>query len=99
MPDGVLQQIASETELQMVRSLQDVGFSWADRLLFCAKEATYKCWFPMTRRWLGFEDAELEVRSDGTFTSRIVARPTPAAFFEGRWVVRGGYVIASVFVQ
>ena len=99
LPDGILQQIASEAELEMVHSLQAVGFMWADRLLFCAKEATYKCWFPMTRRWLGFEDAEIEVRSDGTFSSRIVVRPTPAAFFEGRWVVRGGYVIASVFMQ
>jgi len=27
--------------------------------LFCAKEATYKAWFPLTKRWLGFEDAHI----------------------------------------
>ncbi len=32
--------------------------SW-DRLLFSAKESVYKTWFPLTGRWLGFEDAEL----------------------------------------
>jgi 4'-phosphopantetheinyl transferase EntD len=30
-----------------------------DRLLFSAKEAVYKSWFPLTRRWLGFEEASV----------------------------------------
>ena len=34
------------------------GLHW-DRILFCAKEATYKAWFPVTKRWLGFEDAHI----------------------------------------
>ena len=34
------------------------GLHW-DRILFCAKEATYKAWFPLTHRWLGFEDAHI----------------------------------------
>ena len=34
------------------------GLHW-DRILFCAKEATYKAWFPLTKRWLGFEDAHI----------------------------------------
>ncbi|QYH19575.1 4'-phosphopantetheinyl transferase superfamily protein [Corynebacterium aquatimens] len=99
LPDGVLAQIARPEELIAVRRMQEAGQEWADRLLFCAKEATYKCWFPMTRRWLGFDEAEIELRTDGTFTSRLMARPTPAPFFEGRWVVRGGYVIASAFLE
>ena len=30
-----------------------------DKILFSAKESVYKAWFPLTGRWLGFEDAEL----------------------------------------
>lgn len=99
LPADVLCQIARPTELAAVRKMQREGHEWADRLLFCAKEATYKCWFPMTRRWLGFDEAEIELRPDGTFTSQLLARPTPAPFFEGRWVVRGGYVLASAFLH
>ena len=64
LPEGVLRSIASETEAAMVNQMQADGYGWADRLLFCAKEATYKAWFPLTNRWLGFEDAEIDIRSD-----------------------------------
>lgn len=99
LPPGVLRQIASPAEREVVSGMQGAGQEWAGRLLFCAKEATYKCWFPMTRRWLGFEDAEIELRADGTFVSHLLARPTPVPAFEGRWALRGGYVIASTFCQ
>lgn len=97
LPAGVLRQIALPAELAVVDAMRAAGHEWADRLLFCAKEATYKCWFPITRRWLGFEEAQIEIRADGTFTSHLLSRPTPVPFFEGRWAVRGGYVIASAF--
>ena len=44
-----------------------------DRLLFSAKEAIYKAWYPLTGRWLGFEDASLLFDpSSGTFEGRIL---------------------------
>lgn len=99
LPDGVLRSIASPTEIEMVSQLQADGYTWADRLLFCAKEATYKCWYPMTRRWLDFDEAEIELRPDGTFISQLLARPAPVPLFEGRWVQRCGYVIAATYVR
>lgn len=30
-----------------------------DRLLFSAKESVYKVWYPLTERWLNFEEARL----------------------------------------
>ena len=56
------------------------GLHW-DRILFCAKEATYKAWFPVTRRWLGFEDAHITFDVDeggtaGGFESRILIDPS-----------------------
>ena len=33
---------------------------------FSAKEAFYKCQFPLTRDWVGFQDVELQRTSDGT---------------------------------
>lgn len=98
LPEGVLDQIARSPERHWVDMQKAAGNDWADRLLFCAKEATYKAWFPMTLRWLGFEDAEIDIRPDGTFTAYILVRPTPLPFIEGRWLVTRGYVCAATFV-
>ena len=96
LPEGVLASIASERELSR---MGETGLACADRLLFCAKEATYKAWFPLTGRWLGFEDADIDLRADGTFISYILVRPTPVHFIEGHWTVENGYVIATAIVR
>lgn len=65
LPPGVLRTIALPGEQAWVEAVQaDTSLLPVDRLLFCAKEATYKAWFPLTRRWLGFEDAEIALRFD-----------------------------------
>ncbi|WQD12370.1 MAG: 4'-phosphopantetheinyl transferase superfamily protein [Lawsonella clevelandensis] len=40
------------------------GASSLDTVLFSAKEALYKAWYPVTGAWLGFEDAELKLIVD-----------------------------------
>ncbi|MBV9352456.1 MAG: 4'-phosphopantetheinyl transferase, partial [Mycobacterium sp.] len=75
LPDGVLDAVTIAEERHEIAALPD-GLHW-DRILFCAKEATYKAWFPLTRRWLGFEDAHVvfDVEPDGTageFLSKIM---------------------------
>ena len=64
LPDGVLDAIALPVERT---ELADLGgnLHW-DRILFCAKEATYKAWFPLTHRWLGFEDAHITFTLDSS---------------------------------
>ncbi|WP_448850970.1 4'-phosphopantetheinyl transferase family protein [Corynebacterium sp. 335C] len=96
LPRGVLESIAEPRELD---AIERCGLDCADRLLFCAKEATYKAWFPVTGRWLGFEDADVDLRPDGTFISRILLNPTPMPFIEGHWTLEGGYVIATAVVR
>lgn len=79
------------------------GPCW-DRLLFSAKESIYKAWFPLTRRWLGFEDTVITINpANGTFTVRLLV-PGPAldgrslTRFEGRWLVRDGLVLTAIAV-
>ncbi len=98
LPEGVLGSIARLGELPQLDRLRRNGLDCPDRLLFCAKEATYKAWFPMTQRWLGFEQAEIDLREDGTFISYLLVRPTPVPFIDGRWELRDGYVIAATTV-
>jgi 4'-phosphopantetheinyl transferase EntD len=78
LPKGVLDAISLPAERTELGALP-AGLHW-DRVLFCAKEATYKAWFPLTHRWLGFEDAHITFSvnasgDSGTFTSRILIDP------------------------
>ncbi len=60
LPEGVLGEIARAEERPLLTQLAHVypAVHW-DRLLFSAKEAVYKVWFPIAACWLGFEDAVL----------------------------------------
>jgi 4'-phosphopantetheinyl transferase EntD len=98
-PDGVLEAISVPAELDRMPRLRadDPKICW-DRLLFSAKETTYKAWFPVTKRWLGFEDADITLDPDGTFHSRILLPDTPIAGFDGRWLVQGDVLVTTIAV-
>jgi 4'-phosphopantetheinyl transferase EntD len=102
LPDGVLEQVAFGPELAMVAD-RGAGVC-LDRLLFSAKEAIYKAWFPLARRWLGFEDVELTVDvGGGEFSARLlvpgpVVGAAPLTGFRGRWHVEDGIVAAAATV-
>ena len=89
LPDGVLQAIANRHERRRLRNLSaNHGVQCADTVLFSAKEATYKAWFPLTQRFLDFDQADIDLRADGTFTSYLLVRPVPVPFIQGRWLVK-----------
>lgn len=71
LPEGVLPSIALPQEHQHLGELSaaDPGPCWG-RLLFCAKEAVYKAWYPLTQRWLGFTEALI--------TFELTRSPQPA---------------------
>jgi 4'-phosphopantetheinyl transferase EntD len=59
-------------------------------LIFSAKEAYYKCQYPMTRGFLDFQDVELTIEwATGTFEARVLKAGWPAAVarLSGRFVV------------
>ena len=73
LPRGVLDVISLSAERARLAALagERPAVCW-DRLLFSAKESVYKAWFPLTGRWLGFEDADVTISPDGTFTARLL---------------------------
>lgn len=100
LPDGVLALLASAAEIAHLDTLlaADPWVHWG-RLLFCAKEAIYKAWYPVQQRWLGFEDADVRLSPDGSFRSRLLIPPAAAGPFaqcRGRWALDGDVLIAAV---
>jgi 4'-phosphopantetheinyl transferase EntD len=103
LPEGVLREIARVEERPRLVELAraEPGVHW-DRLLFSAKEAVYKVWFPIAQCWLGFEDAVLTFDPvTGLFRARLLKRwPCGGgrlpAVIEGRWLAREGLVLAAI---
>jgi 4'-phosphopantetheinyl transferase EntD len=105
LPHGVLDAVADPGEQAGLDALAAMAAapSW-DRLLFCAKEAVYKAWFPLARRWLGFKEAEITINpADGTFAARLLV-PGPVlegaelTGFTGRWLARDGLILTAIAV-
>ncbi|MEV0621357.1 4'-phosphopantetheinyl transferase superfamily protein [Nonomuraea sp. NPDC050404] len=105
LPDGVLEAVSDPWERAWIARLgaERPEVSW-DRLLFCAKEAVYKAWFPLTRRWLDFSEASLSVDPlERTFSARLsvtghTAGGLAITGFRGRWLARDGLVLTTIVV-
>jgi enterobactin synthetase component D / holo-[acyl-carrier protein] synthase len=100
LPDRVLPRIALEGERAMVRELasSEPGVCW-DRLLFSAKEAVYKTYYPLGTR-LTFSLASLSFDVDAhAFEVRIDSRAisaSPAMTLSARWTATDHLVVAAV---
>ena len=75
-----------------------------DRMLVSAKECLSMAWFPLTRRWLGFEDVSVTIDPEqGTFTARLLVdgpdlSGVPLTGFTGRWLADDGLIITAIAV-
>jgi 4'-phosphopantetheinyl transferase EntD len=76
------------------------GVHWG-RVIFSAKESVYKAWFPLAQRWLGFEDAIVDIDPrGGKFRARLLMEP-PAGVpprFDGRFLIEDGLVLTAIAV-
>jgi 4'-phosphopantetheinyl transferase EntD len=99
----MLDLIARDEERVRLAALagQAPGVSW-DRLLFSAKESVYKTWYPLARRWLGFESADIVIDAHaGTLTARLlvpapVVNGAPLTVLPGRWLASGGLLVTAI---
>jgi 4'-phosphopantetheinyl transferase EntD len=109
LPDGVLEAVAHGPELELLDHPRPApgGPDRVDlpRLLFSAKEAVYKAWFPLTGRMLGFDQVEVSLDvTDVTFTAKLLV-PGPLvagqrlAELTGHWVVEDGIIGTAVVVS
>lgn len=109
LPEGVLESVSLPAERAWLAGALPATGLHMDRLLFCAKEATYKAWFPLTLRWLGFEDAHITFTIDddgasGGFRSELLVPGqtndggAPLLSFDGRWQIGEGLILTAIAV-
>jgi len=102
LPEGVLHSIASPLERDRLKSLAGVTGS-AGKLLFSAKEAIYKAWYPLTNRFLDFHEVDVAISPRGTFEATVAPDPPfvssncPTAF-TGHWLDTCELILTAVSV-
>ena len=107
LPAGLIEKVAIGPELMWLGrhagALPGAGppaVCW-DRLLFSAKEAACKLWYPLTGQWPGLRGAVIGLAATGTFT---VCLPGPGpgtgdrqvARLTGRWLARDGLIVTAI---
>ena len=93
-------RVCRPAEIERLEALAGLTPGEGAKLVFSAKESTYKCFFPLARRFLEFHDVEVELRPDspaaGAFTARVLRGPAPASRFDGRYLRDGARVYTGV---
>ena len=105
LPDGVLDLIATPAERDRLAATDHGpdGPSW-DRLLFSAKEAVYKAWFPLVGKWLDHHDAEISFHPHNrTFTALLsrddlILNGHPIHQLHGRWIQKQGILATAIIL-
>lgn len=107
LPTDVLGAVTSAAERTSLGRLRKAapGTSW-DRLLFCAKESLFKLWYPMTRRELAFDEAQVDLRlpqpwaRHGEFQPRLTATAPPIGMdrLQGRWLNSRGLLVCGIML-
>ena len=99
LPNGVLEVVASVEERKALARLgaERPGIPW-DTVLFSAKEAAYKAWYPLTGIVLSHQQLHLELSPSGTFTAVAAASDSSdrevVRRVRGRWRLGPQVVIA-----
>lgn len=76
-----------------------------EMLLFSIKESVYKACFPITRAWLGFEQATVRIDATRRSFRADLAVPIPVPCGDpivnlaGRWLVRSRHVLTAIVIR
>lgn len=97
LPDGVLRLVARPDEIPHLSGVASAGPFHADRLLFSAKESVYKAWYPLTQRWLDFDDVSVTIDRDGGRFDAVVLAPNAGPFrrYAGGWTIGSGLILTA----
>lgn len=101
LDDRLIRTICTERERQWLQQQDAPGL--LAKLIFSAKEAAYKCQYPLSRRLFGFDGMELELdlaaaRFNAVFTAD--QSPFQRGFtLPGRWATGTGIVVTLATLE
>jgi 4'-phosphopantetheinyl transferase EntD len=110
LPDPVRAVVAGKDDEAHLRwlSSRSPGPHW-ETIMFSAKEAVYKAWYPVTHEWLGFDDITVCISpGEGLLTAEVRGTASPGdgsanrrfpRRFHGRFAVGDDLVLTSIVLS
>ena len=94
----VLRRISNDQEQEWAKTVGGTLVKHPGKVLFSAKEATYKAWYPITHEWLGFKEALINFHDQGnTFTVHI-QKNGPIREMHGKYTIRKDVIVTAIEV-
>ena len=94
----VLRRISNVQEQEWVENVGGTLVQHPGKVLFSAKEATYKAWYPITQEWLGFKEVLINFHDQGnTFTVHI-QKNGPIREMHGKYAIRKDVIVTAIEV-
>ena len=94
----VLRRISNVQEQEWVENVGGTLVQHPGKVLFSAKEATYKAWYPITQEWLGFKEVLINFHDQGnTFTVHI-QKNGPIREMHGKYTIRKDVIVTAIEV-
>jgi 4'-phosphopantetheinyl transferase EntD len=92
--------ICVPAEIDWLESLPQASRAAAATAIFCAKEAFYKCQYPLARQWLYFHDARIELPQWGAARGAFLVHPMRDMAFSAHaeFPLQGQYLFHEEFV-
>lgn len=94
----LFEAICSDDELKQLEPNPSAEHGMLGKAIFCAKEAAYKCQFPLSRRVFGFHALHVDLDLPGKlFTATFLEDASPFASgdrLRGRIWISGDYFVA-----
>ncbi|MAU39384.1 MAG: 4'-phosphopantetheinyl transferase [Actinobacteria bacterium] len=98
LSEKVLQRIALPEELSWLKSQEGSKYQNPEKLLFAAKEAVFKAWFPIQQCWLGFSEAHVAF-NEGMETFHVsILRSGNLRSMSGKFFIDQDHILAGVEV-
>jgi len=103
LPAGVLPLIARPEEAERLLKRPSASRKNLDRLLFSAKESTYKAWYPLSKKWLDFDEVRIDlIPEHDSFELEFLGSSRAemqSLRFAGRYMIQNGLILTSVVAQ
>jgi len=98
LAEGLLPRVLLPAEHAFVDTLPEPERGLVAMLHFSAKEAFYKCQYPLTQRFLGFQDVEVTFELErNCFQARLHDAPKNDDFaLSGQFSLRGDLIVTAV---
>jgi len=94
----VLRRISNAQEQEWAKGAGGTLVQHPGKVLFSAKEATYKAWYPITHDWLGFKEALINFHDqENTFTVHI-QKNGPIREMHGKYTIRKDVIVTAIEV-